>query len=90
MDIEYDPAKRLQTLESRGLDMNDASLLFDGLKVTILDDRKDYGEQRWITFGYLRQRIVLVVWTPRGSKTSIISMRKANDREVEIFSGRMA
>ncbi len=90
MDIDYDPDKRLQTLEHRGLDMNDAPLLFDGLKVTIHDDRKDYGEPHWLTFGYLRHRMVLVVWTLRGSKTRIISMRKANDREKEIFSRRMA
>ena len=90
MEIEYDPAKRLQTLEHRGLDMEDAHLVFAGLKVTILDDRKDYGESRWITFGYLQLRMVLIVWTLRGSKTRIISMRKVNDREKEIFSGRMA
>ena len=90
MEIEYDPAKRAQTLKLRGLDMEDAFLVFAGLKVTIPDDRKDYGEARWITFGFLHERMVAIVWTPRGSKTRIISMRKVNDREKEIFSGRMA
>jgi uncharacterized DUF497 family protein len=90
MDIEYDPAKRVQTLQQRGLDMEDAPHVFAGLKVTVADDRKDYGEARWITFGFLHERMVVIVWTPRGNKTRIISMRKVNDREKEIFSGRMA
>ena len=90
MEVEYDSAKRLRTLEQRGLDMADASQVFSGLKVTIQDDRKDYGEPRWITFGFLSERMVLVVWTTRGNKLRIISMRKANDREKEVFSGRMA
>ena len=90
MEVEYDSAKRLRTLEQRGLDMADASQVFSGLKVTIKDDRKDYGEPRWITFGFLSERMVLVVWTTRGNKLRIISMRKANDREKEVFSGRMA
>ena len=79
MEVEYDSAKRLRTLEQRGLDMADASQAFSGLKVTIQDDRKNYGEPRWITFGFLSERMVLVVWTTRGNKLRIISMRKAND-----------
>jgi uncharacterized DUF497 family protein len=89
MEIEFDPAKRLLTLEQRGLDMNDASLVFSGLKMTLPDDRRDYGEPRWITVGFLNNRMVIVIWTPRNGKTRIISMRKANDREQENYYPRM-
>ena len=90
MEIEFDHAKRLLTLDQRGLDMVDVPKIFSGLKVTIPDDREDYGELRWITFGFLSERMVVVVWTQRGTKLRVISLRKANDREKEIFSGRMA
>ena len=90
MAIEFDHAKRQFTLDRRGLDMVDVPEIFSGLKVTIPDDREDYGEVRWITFGFLKERMVVVVWTNREDKLRVISFRKANDREKEIFSGRMA
>ena len=90
MEVEYDPEKRLRTLELRGLDMDDAPVVFGGLKVTFEDDRIDYGEARWITVGFLNGRMVIVVWTLRGDRTRIISMRKANGKEQEIYLGRMA
>lgn len=30
------------------------------------DTRRDYGEDRFVSAGYLRNRMVVVVWTPRG------------------------
>ena len=90
MEIEFDPAKRLLTLKQRGLDMNDAPLVFAGLKVTFTDDRMDYGELRWITVGFWQGRMVIIIWTERGGKRRIISMRKANDKEQENYLGRMA
>jgi uncharacterized DUF497 family protein len=49
--------------------------------LTRQDLREDYGEDRYQTIGFLRGRMVMVVWTPRGEETHIISMRKANARE---------
>lgn len=57
-----------------------------GEAITELDDRADYGEDRWITVGRLGGRLVVLVWTKRGTKYRIISMRKANDREQKIFT----
>jgi len=43
-----------------------------------LDDREDYGEDRWIGIGMLRGRVVVVVFTERSEDTiRIISLRKA-------------
>ena len=53
MNITYDPAKRAVTLELRGLDMADCGKIFDGPHITYADDRKDYGENRYITIGHL-------------------------------------
>ena len=68
-------------MRERGLDFADAGEVFAGRVVTIPDTREDYGEDRYQTFGYLGDRLVMVVWTPRDADRRIISMRKANDRE---------
>lgn len=81
MRITYDPAKRAATLVARGLDMAEAGQVFLGPHVTFEDDRKDYGERREVTVGFVGGRMVLIVWTERGDTRRIISMRKANDRE---------
>ncbi len=81
MHIEYDPAKRAETLIRRNLDMADAIHVFSGATVTVEDRRRDYGEPRFLTIGTLGNRMVVVAWTPRGDARRIISMRKANDRE---------
>ncbi len=65
--------------------MADADVVFAGPTLTTLDDRKDYGEPRYITIGTLHNRMVVIVWTKRGPARRIISMRKANDREQHIY-----
>ncbi|MYI63615.1 MAG: BrnT family toxin, partial [Gemmatimonadetes bacterium] len=77
MKIEFDPAKRNATLQIRGLDMARAPDVFAGATLTIEDNRKDYGEPRYITIGFLANRMVILAWTQRGKVRRIISMRKA-------------
>ena len=88
MKVEFDPAKRDATLAERGLDMALAGEMFDGDTITIADTRKDYGEPRYITIGFLSGRMTIIVWTPRGKARRIISPRKANDREQALFGPR--
>lgn len=75
MQITYDPAKRAKTLAERGLDFEDAPEVFTGRTYTALDERHDYGEDRYITAGFLRGKMVVLVWTQRGDTRRIISMR---------------
>lgn len=81
MAITFDPAKRKAALEERGLNFEDAELVFAGLVHTFEDVRWNYGEVRNITAGLLGDRMVIVGWTPRGKHRHVFSMRKANDRE---------
>ena len=55
--------------------------MFDGPNFEVEDRREDYGETRIICFGMLRDRMVVVGYTPRGADRHVFSMRKANDRE---------
>lgn len=86
MRLTFDPAKREKTLLERGLDFARANEVFEGVTVTMGDKRVEYGEPRFVTVGYLDARVVVVVWTPRGRVRRIISMRKANEREVAQFA----
>jgi uncharacterized DUF497 family protein len=86
VQITFDPAKRDKTLAERGLDFRRAKELFEGAHLTRSDSRRDYGEERFITAGWLDARIVLIVWTPRGRARRVISMRKANARETKALA----
>jgi uncharacterized DUF497 family protein len=79
--IVFDPAKRDLTLRHRGLDFASAAEVFATRHMTASDDRRDYGEERFITVGTLAGRVVAIVWTPRGEARRIISMRYAHARE---------
>ena len=81
--IEFDPVKRAITLNERGLDFARAGEVFAGLHLTREDVRENYAEPRFQTAGWLDERIVILVWTPRGEARRIISMRKANEREIK-------
>jgi len=59
-----------------------AGEVFASVTVTIEDDRQNYGEERFTTVGTLDGRSIILVWTPRGEARRIISMRKANEREI--------
>lgn len=80
MAITYDVAKRAEALATRGLDFQDAEIVFAGPRFETEDMRKDYGEKRIICFGMLRDRMVVIGYTPRGADRHVFSMRKANDR----------
>ena len=81
MRITFDPTKRNKALSERGLDFDDAALIFAGVTLEVEDTRKDYGETRVICYGMLEGRMVVVGYTPRGADRHVSSMRKANERE---------
>ena len=89
MQINYDPDKRATTLLHRGLDMADAAIVFGGPCVTLRDIRYDYGEDRLFTLGLFLGRMVVLVWTWRGTTRRIISMRKANEREQSLYRNQL-
>ena len=87
MEIEYDDEKRAITLKERGLDFARAREVFAGVTYSEPDTRKIYPEARTITIGYLDTRIIVMVWTQRGENRRMISIRKANEREIKKYSG---
>lgn len=72
-------------LKKHGLDFRDAEEVFDGVTYTYEDDRFHYGEERFVTLGFLRGIVVSLVHTEEGDHIHVISMRKATRREQEIY-----
>lgn len=85
MKLVWDEAKRQATLAHRGLDFADAGEVLRSAIYRVEDTRKDYGERRFILAGFLRGRLIMLVYTMRGDRHHIISMRKANAREQKIY-----
>ncbi|MBZ5635386.1 MAG: BrnT family toxin [Acidobacteriia bacterium] len=90
MRYEWDEAKSRINFTKHGLSFEDAGLVFSGPCVTFVDDRFDYGEERLITLGQLAGRLVVIAHAPRDEGTRIISMRKGNRREQEIYKKRLS
>ncbi|MGH8397450.1 MAG: BrnT family toxin [Gammaproteobacteria bacterium] len=86
MRITCDSAKRERTLIARGLDFEDAAEVFAGLTLEVEDTRRDYGEPRILCVGFLRGRMVMVGYTPRGAVRHVFSMRKCNAREIRRYT----
>jgi len=87
--ISFDPKKREKILRERQLDFGRAGEVFEGIIVTQRDERRDYGEIRYQTYGLIEGHLVMVVWTRRFETRHIISMRKCNAREKKKFSEQL-
>ncbi len=82
MKFEWDAKKAQTNLEKHGIDFEFATAIFlDPDRVVFEDDRFDYQENRFITFGTIAGRQHVVVYTEKKTVTRIISARKANKRE---------
>ena len=82
MNFEWDERKSKANLRKHGFDFADAWEILEESMLTALDDRTEYGEDRWIGIGMLRTRVVVVVFAERAEdRIRIISLRKAYTHE---------
>ena len=78
MEFEWDEQKNQANITKHELDFADATRIFRLPLRISLDQRQDYGEERWIGLGMLDGRVVLIVFTePDENIIRIISLRKA-------------
>ena len=78
----WDDTKRQANLARHGVDFADIEQFQWDSAITELDDRYDYGEAREIGLGLIGDRVYYVAYTRSGEAARIISLRKANGREV--------
>jgi uncharacterized DUF497 family protein len=77
-----------QNIRDHHIDFADVPPLFDGPTWERLDDRENYGEDRWVAVGLLRGIEVTVVYTMRGEDEDIrhlISARRATPHERKAY-----
>ena len=78
MRFGWDEQKNRINIRKHGLDFADAWEIFAMPMLIALDDREDYGQDRWIAIGMLKSRIVVVAYVELDQDTiCIISLRKA-------------
>ena len=82
MRFEWDETKNETNIRDHRIDFADVPAVFNGPMLIEIDERQDYGEERWIGLGLLWSIPVVVVFTERRQDTiRIISARKANRYE---------
>ena len=81
MEFEWDSIKNQRNIEKHGIDFTDAVRIFERPTLTVVDNRRDYGEKRIAAMGTVEDVILYVVYTVRDSIWRIISARRANRRE---------
>ncbi|SFB96875.1 hypothetical protein SAMN05216321_102336 [Cupriavidus sp. OV038] len=80
--IEFDAAKDLVNRFKHGVSLEVAVMLDLDAAQVVIDTPYDYNEARTIAVGPIGQRIYVMVYTMRGNVMRVISLRKANRREV--------
>ncbi len=90
MNVTFDQAKDAANLAKHGVSLTEAAGFEWGTAVVWPDTRRDYGEARMVALGYIGLRIMALVFVDRPpeqpTERSIISLRKANSREVKRYA----
>lgn len=90
MAITYDPDKNEKNIALRGISFERAAEFEWSSALIVEDTRKDYGERRFQALGFIEERLHALVFTPRAGNTHVISLRKANNREVKRYEAKNA
>ncbi|MEO6051816.1 MAG: BrnT family toxin [Pyrinomonadaceae bacterium] len=85
MRIEFDPAKDAANQAKHGISLSLAHELDWDEALVWIDDRFEYGEMRMIALAPETATLYYVAFVERGSALRIISLRRANRREVKRY-----
>ncbi len=86
MKFEWDDAKEAANVAKHGIGFAAAARIFEGIVVSRIDDRTDYGEVRVISYGLLEAEVIVaVVHTDRSGVIRIISARLASTKERKAY-----
>ena len=87
LKFEWDRAKAEANLFAHGVSFDLAKTVFDDpFAIERLDDREDYGEERFVMIGMTAGNILLfVAYTEREERIRIISARRATQYEQDDY-----
>ena len=84
VQYEWDGAKRQSNITKHNVDFEEAKEFdWSGSKTS---SSPRHGEVRYVTVGQIGSRLHVMVWLPRGDHIRIVSLRKANMREVRKYA----
>ena len=81
----WDEGKRQANITRHGIDFLMAEEFEWETAIETIDDRHDYGEERWIALGFIENRVCVLIYTLRSENIRIISLRKATKQEKEYY-----
>lgn len=90
MAITYDPDKNEKNITLRGVSFERVAEFEWSSAFVVEDTRKDYKERRFQALGFIEERLHVLVFTPRAGNIHVISLRKANKREVQRYEAKKA
>ncbi len=85
MRYVFDPRKDEINQAKHGVSLALAEMVFAGPYISVIGDRFEYGEVRSVAFGFIRNRLFVCVYTDGGAERRVISLRKANEREIKLY-----
>jgi len=85
VEYEWDESKRKANIAKHEVDFIAAEEFDWSTAIEVIDDRTNYGEERWIALGLIGNRLHIMIYTIRIDTIRIISLRKANKRENEFY-----
>jgi uncharacterized protein len=85
LNYVFDPSKGALNRAKHGVSLALAEVLFARPHRVLTDDRFEYGEVRRIAFGHIAERLFVCVYADRGAERRVISLRKANRREMKRY-----
>lgn len=87
MNYTWDQQKNKQNIKKHGIDFTDAIEMFQFPMLIGIDNREDYGEERWVGIGFLKGLVAVIVYTEDDFNdiVRIISVRKATTNESKKF-----
>jgi uncharacterized DUF497 family protein len=86
MRYEFDPTKDESNLDKHGVSLTDADEFEWEAAVVREDTREHYAEPRFEAKGYIGERLHVMVFCIRSEVVRVISLRKANPREVKSYA----
>ena len=88
MPISFDPRKNERNIAERGLSFERVEDFEWDSALVVEDVRKDYGERRLQALGMITGRLHALVFTARAGRVHVISLRKANRREIRLYEAQ--
>ena len=86
MRVHFDPEKNERNIRERGLSFEFAKDFSFDSALVLVDDRREYGETRFVALGYLAERLHVLCFAEAIDGIRVISFRKANPREVARYA----